>query len=70
MIGPVCENVLVRRLKDGQKRRLDLLLDDAELEVRRRKLGQLKPPPTRGYARLFHHHVLQADQGCDFDFLR
>ena len=23
----------------------------------------------RGYARLFHDHILQADQGCDFDFL-
>jgi hypothetical protein len=31
-------------------------------------------PPTshfqRGYGRLFEQHVLQADQGCDFDFLR
>jgi dihydroxy-acid dehydratase len=53
-----------------QKRRLDLLLDDAELEARRRQLGPPKPPPARGYARLFHQHVLQADQGCDFDFLR
>ena len=26
--------------------------------------------PTRGYARLFEDHILQADQGCDFDFLQ
>jgi dihydroxy-acid dehydratase len=26
-------------------------------------------PATRGYARLFEDSVLQADQGCDFDFL-
>ena len=25
--------------------------------------------PLRGYARLFEESVLQADQGCDFDFL-
>ncbi|HUN53133.1 MAG TPA: IlvD/Edd family dehydratase [Candidatus Sulfotelmatobacter sp.] len=52
------------------KRRLDLLLSDAELEARRRQLGAPKPAPARGYARLFHDHVLQADQGCDFDFLQ
>ena len=27
------------------------------------------PAPTRGYAALFHRSVLQADEGCDFDFL-
>jgi dihydroxy-acid dehydratase len=53
-----------------QKRRIDLLLDDAELEARRRQLGHPKPAPARGYAKLFHNHVLQADEGCDFDFLR
>ena len=32
-----------------------------------------KPPvetPARGYARLYMEHVLQAEHGCDFDFLR
>jgi dihydroxy-acid dehydratase len=28
------------------------------------------PAPERGYARLYHDHVLPADLGCDFDFLR
>ena len=27
------------------------------------------PAPERGYAALFHRTVLQADEGCDFDFL-
>ena len=51
-------------------RRIDLLVDDAEL-ARRRQAS--KPPadlPARGYARLYAEHVLQADQGCDFDFLQ
>jgi dihydroxy-acid dehydratase len=26
--------------------------------------------PERGYARLYRNQVLQADKGCDFDFLR
>ncbi len=28
------------------------------------------PPPRRGYGKLFLEHVVQAPQGCDFDFLR
>jgi dihydroxyacid dehydratase/phosphogluconate dehydratase len=38
-----------------------------------RRLKSFQPPPphyTRGYGRLFLDHVLQADEGCDFDFLR
>ncbi len=51
-------------------RRVDLLVDDAELSRRR---AAWKPPvtrPTRGYAQLYMDHVLQATDGCDFDFLR
>ncbi|MEX2284197.1 MAG: dihydroxy-acid dehydratase [Gemmatimonadota bacterium] len=53
---------------DFAKRKLDLLVDAAELTRRRAKF---KPPvtPERGYARLYAEHVLQADRGCDFDFL-
>ena len=53
---------------DVAARRLDLLVDDAELARRRSQLRPA-PLPTRGYARLFAEHVLQADRGCDFDFL-
>ena len=51
------------------ERRLDLLAGKAELAERRR-VQVRRSPPTRGYAKLFHDHVLQADDGCDFDFLR
>jgi len=34
-------------------------------------VGEPRPPHyTRGYGRLFLDHVLQAHEGCDFDFLR
>jgi dihydroxy-acid dehydratase len=57
---------------DVEARRIDLLVDDAEIE--RRLAAWKQSPPhrekaTRGYARLFEETVLQADQGCDFDFL-
>jgi len=48
-------------------RRIDLLVPDEELARR-----PVTPPPVpeRGYARLYRNQVLQADRGCDFDFLR
>jgi dihydroxy-acid dehydratase len=51
-------------------RRIDLLVDDRELAKRRAAWQPPVPPPARGYARLYMDHVLQADEGCDFDFLR
>jgi dihydroxy-acid dehydratase len=53
---------------DTAARRLDLLVDEDELNWRR---ARFRPPPLppRGYARLHAVHVLQADRGCDFDFL-
>ena len=54
---------------DAEARRLDLLVDDAELAARR--AGWRAPRMARrGYAALFQQHVMQADQGCDFDFCR
>jgi dihydroxy-acid dehydratase len=50
------------------KRRIDVLLDDAE--IARRLAGHAPPPaPSRGYRALYHRTVTQADQGCDLDFL-
>ncbi len=50
-------------------RKLDLLV--SQEEINRRRENFKKPPlPSRGYARLYNEHVLQADGGCDFDFLR
>ncbi len=51
------------------KRRLELLVPEAELE-KRRASWHAPAVPDRGYARLYREHVLQAPQGCDFDFLR
>ena len=51
-------------------RRIDLLVPEAELAKRK---AAWKPPvavPARGYAKLYMEHVLQAEHGCDFDFLR
>jgi dihydroxy-acid dehydratase len=57
---------------DVTKRSIDLLVDEAELKKRH---AALKPAATsgwasRGYAHLFNETILQADEGCDFDFLR
>ena len=51
-------------------RSIDLLLSQPEID--RRKAGWQPPvaPPARGYAKLYMDHVLQAEHGCDFDFLR
>ncbi len=51
-------------------RRLDLLVADDELARRAAAAPGPAKPPARGYQRLYHDHVLPADQGCDFDFLR
>ncbi len=55
---------------DVPRRTLTLRVADDEL-ARRRAAWKPRPPHfERGYGRLFLDHVLQADQGCDFDFLR
>jgi dihydroxy-acid dehydratase len=57
---------------DVAKRSIELLVDAAELKKREGAL-KLPPPPagsSRGYAWLFNESILQADEGCDFDFLR
>jgi len=57
---------------DVPARSIDLLVESEELE-RRRVLLKPAPPPDgaeRGYAWLFNETILQADEGCDFDFMR
>jgi dihydroxy-acid dehydratase len=60
-----------RIMLDVEARRIELLIDDAM----QKRLAAWKAAaattrrPTRGYAKLFEDCVLQADQGCDFDFL-
>jgi dihydroxy-acid dehydratase len=53
-----------------KERKIDLLVPAGELQ--QRKAGWKAPaePARRGYAKLYMDHVLQAEHGCDFDFLR
>jgi dihydroxy-acid dehydratase len=54
---------------DVPARRIHLEVGDDELAARR---AAWTPPPRRferGYGWMFSRHILQADQGCDFDFL-
>jgi dihydroxy-acid dehydratase len=64
-------------VKDGDEieldvsgKRLELLVSDAEIKAR---LAQWTPPAphySRGYGKMYLEHILQAHEGCDFDFLR
>jgi dihydroxy-acid dehydratase len=49
------------------ERRLDLLVSPEETA---RRPVALPPIPERGYAQLYRREILQADRGCDFNFLR
>ncbi|MBT3906506.1 MAG: dihydroxy-acid dehydratase [Rhodospirillaceae bacterium] len=56
---------------DVPGRTLQLMISDAEMADRK---GSWSPPPAhldqdRGYLKLHLDHVLQAEEGCDFDFL-
>ncbi|NKJ46617.1 dihydroxy-acid dehydratase [Burkholderia sp. SG-MS1] len=55
---------------DVPRRRLNLLVPDEELA--RRRAAWVRPAPrfTRGYGAMYQVHVMQANQGCDFDFLQ
>jgi dihydroxy-acid dehydratase len=55
---------------DVAARRIDLLIGEGEMAARMHDLPAAAPSPTRGYAALFHREVLQADEGCDFQFMR
>lgn len=55
---------------DVPGRRIDVLISDNELEKR---MKEWHPPSlrySRGYYTMFLNHVMQAHEGCDFDFLR
>ncbi len=51
-------------------RRIELMVSDEELAARRKAAPPTAERPARGYARLHAEHVLGADDGCDFDFMR
>lgn len=55
---------------DVPGRRVELLISTHELKQR---LADWQPPPphfSRGYGKMFIEHILQAHEGCDFDYLR
>jgi dihydroxy-acid dehydratase len=58
-------------LLDAPNRRLELMVAPAELAARIAAWQRHRPPlkQTRGYQQLYVKHVMQADQGCDLDFL-
>jgi len=54
---------------DLAARRIDMLVDEAELERRRAAWQKPAQKTGRGYGWMFARHVQQADTGADFDFL-
>lgn len=54
---------------DLPNRRLDMLVDEAELDRRKAVWQAPAPKFDRGYGWMFSRHVTQADKGCDFDYL-
>jgi len=52
------------------ERRIDLLVSEKDLSERKKSWNPPVAIPARGYAKLYMDHVLQAEHGCDFDFLR
>ncbi|MBI1294029.1 dihydroxy-acid dehydratase [bacterium] len=55
---------------DVANRRIHLHVDEAELAQRRSRWTPPQRKYNRGYTKLFLDHVMQAPDGCDFDFLR
>jgi dihydroxy-acid dehydratase len=55
---------------DVEARTLEMLVDDSELDRRRDAWTPSARKDDRGYRHLYTDHVLQANEGCDLDFLR
>jgi dihydroxy-acid dehydratase len=55
---------------DVPARRLTLRVSEEELGRRRAAWKPREAIYSRGFGALYSRHVMQADQGCDFDFLR
>ncbi len=53
-----------------KERRIELLVDAAELAKREATREKAPAIPARGYAKLYAQEITGADQGCDFEFLR
>jgi dihydroxy-acid dehydratase len=53
-----------------KERRIDVMVEDAELKQRAAARKPAPAAPQRGYAKLYAQEILGADEGCDFAFLR
>jgi dihydroxy-acid dehydratase len=53
-----------------KERRIDLMVEDAELKQRAAAAKPAPDHPARGYAKLYAQEILGADEGCDFAFLK
>ena len=67
----------LRALRDGDTveldvdaGRIDVDVPGDEIAARLERLGPAEVRYRRGYGAMYLDHVLQADEGCDFDFLR
>ena len=68
----VYKRVLLKISGEGFCHESGFGIDATELEKRRASLKPVATPEwaKRGYAHLFNETILQADEGCDFDFMR
>jgi len=55
---------------DVPGRRLEVKISKAEMKKRLKTWRPPQPHYLRGYGKMFLDHILQAHEGCDFDFLR
>ena len=55
---------------DVDARSLSMEVSDEELAARRAAWTPPAPRYERGYGWIYAKHIMQADQGCDFDFLQ
>jgi len=76
-VGGTLADVILHEASDGdpivldvEARRLDLDVPEAEVRRRLDELGPPTPRYARGWGAVYAERVLQADTGCDLDFLR
>jgi dihydroxyacid dehydratase/phosphogluconate dehydratase len=55
---------------DVDARTIDLDISDVDMATRRAAWQAPQPNYERGYGWMFSKHIQQANEGCDFDFLR